>query len=370
MVNFKNVRAIKFAAEFDGMGCVNFDSSTQNYFLNANGLGSETTTNKNVLLAKKIFKNLVNDEGKNRAKFKYKVSSECIRHAMYEDVMPFQNPNISSVPTILYNAIAMPCYITRGYMFTPQNCNSLRKKSSVTVCDAVENGEWRSSLTFDFHSRTGEKNTSVKEDGDPKDTTIYNIENVGNITYTSEGYIDMTELQFIPADPLYDRMAIDADGGVNERIYLDALKRNLPTFDGNFDYYYIDNTYCQDEWAERGILLNTESVNYLVKDILKRIMNVNVIRRNAYFKFKSLKIAVIMDGGDTEQWIDITPSNVDTFNFEYFCKYSIADENKIAANKALVKQIEEEVKLARQEEKKRNKPSKKGKKIDVSSDVE
>lgn len=369
MVNFKNVRAVKFTAEFDGVGCVNFDSVDQRYFLNANGLGNSTTMNNNVVLAKKLFKNLVNEEGKNLAKFKYKVSSECVRHAMYEDVMPFQNPSISSIPTILYNAIAMPCYLTRGYMFPVKDKNALRKKSAVTVCDAVEKGDWRTKVVFDFHSRTGGKNTDTKELDDSKDTTIYNVENVGNITYTSEGFIDLTELQFIPADPLYDRMAVDSDGGSNERIYLDALKRNFPTFNGGFDYYYIDNTYCNDEWAERGILLDTESVNTMVKDVLKRVMNVNIVRKNAYFKFKSLKIAVIMDGGDIEQWIEVTPNNIDNFNFEYFCKYSLADENKIVANKNLVKQIEDEVKNRKKEEKK-NAKSNNGKKNDsVSTDV-
>jgi hypothetical protein len=359
MKNFKNVRAVKFTVEFDGMGCVNFDSKSQSFFLNSNGLWSEETKNGNILLAKKIFDNYVTSEGDTATRFKYKVSSECIRHAMYEDVMPFQNPNISSIPTILYNAIAMPCYISRGYMFTVKGKNSLRKKSAVTVCDAVEDGAWRNKLTFDFHSRTGEKNTEVKEKDDAKDTVIYNIENVGNITYKSEGYIDMTELQFIPGDPLYDRMAIDADGGVNEALYLNALKRNFPSFNGGFDYYYIDNTYSNDEWAERGILLDTESVNTMVKDILKRIINVNVVRRNAYFKFKSLKITVIMDDGEREENIEITSDNVMDFNFEYFRKYSVADEKKIAANKNIVKEVAEAIKEQKKEEKRQQQQNKK-----------
>ena len=367
MVNFKNVRAIEFVANFEGVGCVNFDSKSQRYFLNATGLGCDATMNDNVLLAKKIFKNVVDEDGKNKSLFKYKVSSECIRHAMYEDVMPFQNPSISSIPTIFYNALAMPCFLTRGYMFTPQDSNTLRKKSVVTVCDAFENGEWRNKLTFDFHTRSGQKDVSKKEEGDQKDTTIYNIENVGNLTYASEGYIDLTELQFIPGDPAYDRMGIDADGGVNERIYLEALKRNLPTFNGDFDYYYINNTYCGDEWAERGILLDTNSVNTLVKDILKRIMSVNIVRRNAYLKFKTLKIAVVMDGGNTEKWIEITPSNLNEFNFEYFCKYSMADENKIVANNELVNKIKAELKANKKEKKNKGK-SKKNE--DVSTNVE
>lgn len=358
-MEFKNVRAIEFVAEFDGVGCVNFDSKSQNYFLNTSGLGCDATFNENVKLAKKLFKNVVTPEGKNVSLFKYKVSSECLRHAMYEDVMPFQNPGIAAMPHVFYNAIAMPCYLTRGYTFTQKDANTLQKTSAVSITDAFENGEWHNKISFDFHSRSGEKDTTKKEDGEQKDTTIYNVENVGNNTYTSEGYIDLTELQFISADPLYSRMAIDADGGVNEQIYLNALKNNFPSFNGGFDYYYIKNTYSNDEWAERGILLDKDSVNFLVKDILKRIMNVNIIRRNAYLKFKSLSISIIMDGGMTEKKITITPDNIDDFTFEYFCKYSIADENKIKANKEMVKKMKENSKELKKKENSAKKETKK-----------
>lgn len=361
MVNFKNVRAVKFTAMFDGEGCVNFDSVSQRFFLNSNGLGSDFTQNKNIALAKKIFKNVVTPDGKNKTLFKYKVSSDCLRHAIYEDVMPFQNPSISSVPTILYNAIAMPCYITRGYLFTQKSSNSLKKRG-ITICDAYETGEWRDSISFDFHSRTGGKDTSVKEEDDSNDTTIYNIENIGINTYSSEGYIDLTELQFISADPLYDRMAVDADGGANEIIYLNALKRNLPTFNGNFDYYYIKNTYCNDEWAERGILLDKESVDFLIKDVFKHIMNVNITRRNAYFRFKSLCISVIMDDGVTENTITITPDNINDFTFEYSTKYFVADEAKIQANKDLMDQAKEISKQMKKDEKTAKEEAKKNKK--------
>lgn len=362
-MEFKNVRAIKFVAEFDGVGCVNFDSKAQSFFLNATGLGCEATFNDNVLLAKKIFKNVVTPEGKNMSLFKYKVSSECIRHAIYEDVIPFQNPAISSNPITLYNAIAMPCYITRGYMFSQKTSNTLRKKSIVTVCDAIENGDWRNKISFDFHSRSGGKDTSTKNDGEQKDTTIYNIENVGNNTYTSEGYIDLTELQFIPCDPLYDRMSVDADGGKNEEIYMNALKCNLPSFKGGFDYYYINNTYSNDHWAERGILLDKQSVDFLIKDVLKRIMNVNILRRNAYFRFKNLYISVIMNDGVTENMINITPNNINDFTFEYFCKYSIADESKITANKELARKAKEESKELKKKEKLSKEESKKKKNV-------
>ena len=347
---FKNVMGIEFNANFNSIGCVNFDAKDQRYFLNRNGLGSTITQNDNVKYAKKIFSQP--KEGK--LPFKYKVSSECIRHAMYADCQPFHNPSIVSAPQVLYRMIAHPSYITRGFVFTQKDKNSLKKSSPVTITDAIENHSWRTSIAFDFHSRSGAKDTTIKEEDDSRDTTIYYTENVGNNTYSLVGFMDLTEMQFMAADASYDRMAIDCDGGEYEQIFLNSLKSNFPSFNGGFDCYYQKCACVQDEWGERGILFDKQSVDFLVKDILKRVMNVNIHRNSAMFTFESLTITIIMDGGEKETF-EITNENIDNFVFEYYQKYLIADVQKIRANKELIerqKQEQKEAKKAKKESKK------------------
>lgn len=348
MRTFKNVRAIKFIAKFNGKGCVNFDSKEQKIFLkNTNLYGGKIYDN--CLFAKKIFKTEKNDNGETIYKFKYKVSSECLRNAMFKENIAFQNPNIAAVPHILYNAIAMPAEIIRGYMFTQGTKNTLHKSTVITICDAVEIGPWRNNIVFDFHSCSGEKNREVKNDNDASDTTIYNIENVGNLTYESQGYIDLTEAQFISGDVIYDRMAIDADGGANERIYLDALKRNLPSLDAKFDFYYMANNYFKDEWAERGIFLDIESINTLTLLTLKYLLNINIYRRNAQLNIDKLFIKVICDGNEESEEIEITPSNVNDFRFEYYRKYFPADADLIRKNRELIKEAKKLAKESKQD---------------------
>ena len=347
---FKEVRTVKFTAYFKGNGCVNFDSGDQSYFLSKSKLFNGKL-NKNVLLAKKAFKTCEDENGDIAYKFKFKVSSECLRHSIFEECMPFQNPNIMAIPHVLYNAIATPEYILRGYMFTQKNVNTLRKRSALTICDAIEEGAWRDTTVFDFHNRTGEKDQEVKNKDDAKDTTIYSIENVGNLTYKAEGFIDLTELQFISGDVIYDRMAVDADGGQNEIIYLDGLKRNFPTLSPKFDYYYMQSMYTKDEWAERGILLDNESVNMMTKMALKNIMKINIRHRNATLSFDKLIISVISNNGDCSDELEVT--NVDELTFDPYIKYLPADENIIRANKEMVVKAKERAK-ANKDKKKKN----------------
>ena len=355
MNKFKNVRAVKFTAYFKGNGCVNFDDVKQARFLEHANIYDQEVTN-NLLCAKKIFKTNEDKNGNTTYSFKFKVSSECLRHSIFEEHIPFQNPNIMAIPHVLYNAIATPEQIVRGYMYAQSGVNTLRKKSALTICDAIEEGSWRDKTTFDLHSCTGEKkkkenieeviidnenteevakDNKKKKKKEKSDTTLYSIENVGNITYKAEGFIDLTELQFISGDVVYDRMAVDVDGGKNEMIYLDALKRNFPSLNPKFDYYYINSNYTKDEWAERGILLDYDSVNNMVKMVLKNIMKVNINHRNASLVFDKLEINVISDNNNLSDKFEIK-DNLDSFNFEYYTKYLPADENIIRANKELV----------------------------------
>lgn len=341
MKRFNNVTSIKFNLNLDGSGCVNFDDKEQKWFLVANKLfGGESATNDNNCFSKKNF--YKDEDGK--VGFKHKVSSECLRHSIFESSMPYQNPTLQNIPEVMYAAIAHPDMILRGYTITRgKSENALRKKSVFSISDAEEIGPCRYSTSFDFHSRSGKKGTD-----NGSDTSIYKIENVGKLSYIAEGFINLSETQFISADLLYDRMAVDTNGGLHEKIYLSELKNNMVNFEPSFKYYYMNNSLTKDEWAERGILLNEESVDMLVKRLLRNILNISVNRRGAYLRATSLKLWVNTTDGDSTL-VDITLDNIDDFFFGCHCKYNEADAELIKKNIALseeygLKQIEKKAK--------------------------
>ena len=338
MKNFKNVSSIQFELTLNGEGCVNFDSTEQLEFLRSVGIvkyGDAGFFNNgkplsNILFSKKNFR--INQDD-NVTEYHVKVSSECLRNAIFKEGMPAQSPTIMSIPHVLYGAIAHPDSLLRGYMFADKK-GTIKKKSPLYLTDAEEVGAWRRYISTDFHSRSGQKESNEgKGKEDAKDNTIYKIENVGKVTYKAMGGIDVQELGFISADPIYDRMAVNVDGGANEAIYLDILSKNLNITKPDFKYYYLKNAYTADEWAERGILLNPDSVNTLINRVLKSILNISIIRRNAFLESSKLTLVVHTDNGS--ETIEVTKENVDDLFFECVTNYCEASEEKILANKEM-----------------------------------
>lgn len=356
---FKNVRSIQFELTLKGDGCVNFDSTEQLEYLRSVNIvkyGDSSFYNNgkalsNILFSKKTFR--TSPENDKIVEYHVKVSSECLRNAIFKEGMPFQSPTIMNIPHVLYSALAHPVSLVRGYMYASKTV-SLKKKSPLYITDAEEVGVWRRSIATDFHSRSGQKESNEgKGSDDSKDNSIYKIENVGKATYVAKGGIDVQELGFISADPIYERMAVNVDGGANEIIYLNTLSKNLNINTPEFKYYYLNNSYTGDEWAERGILLNNEAVNNLIKNTLQNILNISIIRRNAFLKTDKLTIYVYTDSG--VETVEVTDDNINSLNFEYVTNYLEASEDKIKSNKEISASMISKIK----EEKKKSSKSKK-----------
>lgn len=340
---FENVKTIGLRLELEGDGIVNADSSDQKDVIIKLGLGSNMDYScKNYQFAKKNF--YKDSEG--NPYFKYKVSSECLRHEIFKETMPDSNPLIKSIPQAFYPMLAMPDYIIRGLCFAEDKDNSVKSKSKLTLTDAEEVTSGHNYVPMEIHTRTGYKKTgngiSVADDEEKKkDTTVYNIEVLGHKTYKSYGFINLSELQFIPDDPMFDRMSLAVeDGSAEARIYLDALKRNMVNLDPSFGYYTKKGRYGGDEVAERGILLNQESVNMLVKRTLKNILDIQIMRRNASLKTTKLYITVNTADGISNE-IELTKENLNDFTFNYAQEYFEADEDKILANIKIMKDYEQ-----------------------------
>lgn len=334
---FKNVKGVAVKLFFNGDGCVNYDSSDQKHTLIK--LGIQSYLRDNVKLAKKTF---LTDEN-NKVVFKYKVSSECIRHACFKDEIAFENSRIADIPIVLYKAIASPALVLRGYMFTGDN--TIRKKSPVTITAATELGANRTVCDMEVHSTSGERDS----------TSLYYTENVGKSVYTADAHINLGELQFISNDTSYDRCAVGVDGGENENIYLTEMRKFYGD-DVHFDYYYMKNGLTQDEWAERGILLSKESVDFLTKNMLRRFFDINIYTHQAYFTFDHMEVKVICnnEGRFEEHIIELkNADDVDSFFFDYFSMYELADEGKIMANKEKLDMIKAAQKEAEKNEKKK-----------------
>lgn len=347
---FDNVKSLEFRVRLNGDGCVNYDSKEQMYTLANNGYRKGSGIfNENVKYAKKRF----NSDNT----FSYKQSSDCIKHEMYKDCMEFMNTRLSYIPMVLYRALAQSSYLMRGWVFT--DGAKISRKSCVTITDSVSDIK-HNYVDMEVHSTSGAKGEKPKDKDDKGNTSLFFEENVGKEQYSFDGYIDLTEIQFISLDPVFDRLNVDVDGGENEEIFLTALKENFGD-DIKIDYYYIKSSITEDEFAERGILLNRDAVDSMVKDTLKRIMNINIWRSNSYLKYDSITVYVNYNNGTREEIPIDNIEDLSNYYFNYFEKYQVADIEKIMNNKRIYEELKEKYNSKRKADKESQSKSKKSK---------
>ena len=87
--------------------------------------------------------------------------------------------------------------------------------------------------------------------------------------------------------------------------------------------------------------------------MLKNILNISIIRRNAFLETDKLTIYVYTDNGI--ETVDVTNDNIDSFNFEYVTNYLEASEEKIKSNKEISESMISKIK---EDKKKSSKPKK------------
>lgn len=314
MKTISNVKAIRFQVLFNGDGCVNYDAGEQKSTLSRFDLYAKSAYN-NQMFAKKEFGYDINGE----MGFKYKVSSECLRHNIFRKSMPFVTSLANTNPELLAKLHSQPDYILRGYMATRgEDKTALKRKSPLTITDAVEYSDyWRKFADFDFHSNAGDKGEKNDEKGN---TSIYKIENVGKLMYIADANLDVEELQFISCDPIYDRQAFDNEiKGKKENPYLEGLAKSMVDFTPEVKEYALDNDTLQmanekDQRGEFGVRLNQESVNMLIHRMFDLVRDVNIYKRNAMFEFsKFISVKIVT----TDGVVEIHPDEIDDLYFEY-----------------------------------------------------
>ena len=369
MEKIKNVKSIQIKGELEGRGIVNFDSKEQRYAISAFNLMKEMGAemlHDNIKLGKKSFKYegkktiTINKEGDTKEidSYSYKnlISSACLRHATYQNDVEMVNSSIMLNEIILSNYVTSFVGLTRGYLFAQtagKNLPTIKRTSCLTLTDAIESNNAKSVMSIGT-------TMGVR---DNKSMT-YN-ETVGDIEYDFSGSINPKTLQFISTDLFFDRLAMFPDwlkNGMFDNCMTKHYGDKAQYKTGHFTHQaqYLTKTIC-----ENGVLLNNDFTVYLIKETLKRLLRINIIRSTAYAKIKELKIRLVDDilMDEEEGWItlnsDADIDNLDFSVFEYFEETTDEDFNER-------KIIEEEYKKISEENKKEQDAKSKSKKAKKS----
>jgi hypothetical protein len=348
------VKHVNFNVTLEGNGIVNFDSGEQKYLWNreskAGFKNKFTSADNNNMYAKKHY--IRNENGE--LDYKIKLSSDCLRNAIFSGDAIATNPSITHHSVLLNSFIGSTLGLVRGYMFATKT-NILKRKSPLTITSATQTNDAESYM--EFFSRSGMK--KIGDDSGTKDTTIFNKETIGDITYEAKGFINIQSLQFLSSDPIFDRFSFNSD---EFELLKTFLSGNLPKFDSEMGYYSLKTSAI--DVAEFGIKLNQENIIFLIKETLKRILSINILRSGSFAKTTGLTIELVYDpiNSITNKSITINSiEDIDNLDFEVEEFYILADESEAKKQREL---IEERIKLEAKQKEDTKKEGKKSKKED------
>ncbi|MEN6624247.1 MAG: hypothetical protein ABFD50_22210, partial [Smithella sp.] len=273
---------------------------------------------------------------------KLKISSDCLRNAIFSMDFPFQNNTIMHSKRLLNRSIASVAGLLRGYMFEAVGFTGLKRKSPVIIVDAEQT--CNSLSTIDLHSTSGAKKKNYNDD--TAGTSFFYKETIGSVEYGFYGAINLTELQFISLSEVFDRMAVNPDEF--EDLYRPHLEKSIGEKVADPGYYLMKNAV--NPLPEEGVLLTQAQTIFLVKEFFKRLLSLNITRSaSAYASLSGLQVKYvrnpITDKMDSEDgWIII--KEIDDIKIDHITTAyeSISD----LAAKEMLNDIEDGMRQARQ----------------------
>lgn len=301
-----SVRSIMFKFVVKGKGIVNYGSKEDGRTLwDVMPEWRGVLRHKNFKIAKHIINKIgVDEKGDATYDIKLKVSSACIRNAIFSGDQPFHNPDLIHAPKALIKLIGSVVGVLRGYMFEVKG-GGIKRKSPITITDAIQIGNEKP--TMDIGTQTCPKNPDSEGKKDLEENSglsMHYKESVGNVEYLAQGAIDLCELQFISLSQKYDRLAVNPD-------YFEEYKATLEKVVGGEikKGFFVRGI---NGLPEEGILLNDEQCKKLIKEFFKKLLGFRIVRGGggmaemSQLKLKLLKNPIEDRFSSEEGWYKVS----------------------------------------------------------------
>lgn len=305
---YLRTREILFKLNLDGNGIVNFDDTAQKIFLSKNCQWQENYKNDNLKFSKKAFYKEKDNDGNEVTKYKVKIDSTCLRHALFERDCKISNPKVMMNDELFAYYVSSIVAIVRGFMYTNKKDIGFARSSAITITSAIENGG--AVPYMEVHSNYCADGTSVREEkDDKKKTSFYYSENVGDTFYEAKGAIDLSKLQFMSCDPQFGRMSFKSEWIEGENnLFEKVFKEHYGQVPYEVGYYNTNTGTYRSEFSEQGIKFNDQFVRYLLKEILQRLATLKINRSMGYANVCALQCKAVTDGFSTfddNGWVNI-----------------------------------------------------------------
>jgi len=311
----QKIKNILFEMDIEGRGVINHDSNAQKHYHKEFKTPLSFDGNfDNVNFAKKNFyytgetttKNYSdNTVVKKNVEYKLKMSTDCVKAYMFDDEIIARTSKVQYDEQTLYMFLASPYTILTGHLLTNKP-ETLKRASALKMVDAIQTNDAISSI--EVFSGRGERDS----------TSLFYKETVGDITYNTYGNFDLEQLQFISCDQIYDRYSFNPD---RYEMFKQFASLNFNDFDSDFGKYIKKTNTIRI--SERGVKLSDNVIVQIVKYGLKRLLDFDAWKRDAFAKTKSLRIKFIENGltdkYGNQGWIEIKSyEDIEKLDFSVF----------------------------------------------------
>ena len=337
-------KLITFKMELKGRGVVNYDSfdCQKSFLTNHCDVERSRYRHNNVKVAKKdpfkltepIVKTDINGNIIRVVDCDYnlKISSDCLKNAIFSDDAQIHNTKVYLSNPVLAHYTTSIHKLLRGYASLSTDV-PLTRKSALFISDAIQTSG--AQILLECHSNSGPK----EKTDDEGSTSLYYLEQVGHTHYEAEGTIKLKELQFMSADPSFGRMMLKPEWFEGESpLITRAFEAHYGKAPFKIGYFTSSTTTYSKRVAEFGIRLSDDFIKFLVREQLKRLLNMHIIRARGIAYTTNLKVKLVEDGlganfESNEGWIEINADNVDSFDFDMFDFYDESSEELVSETK-------------------------------------
>lgn len=289
MKSVKTVKSLLFKVKMDGIGTVNFDGSDARW--NVSRYGNPAIynlyggKNNNIKVAKSEYRQVGTDEnGAPLYKRTLKISSECLRHAIFERDYDVINGRIMRNDAFLSSFISSPAALLRGYMFADDK-ETIKAKSPVTIGAAIETSG--AVITPEVGSVSGDKG----------DTSLFYTENTGRTKYETKGFVNLKQLEFLSCDNFFERRAVKSPWVETENGMLNtAFRQRYGKVPYSLGIYTATANAFTKHIGERGLHFSIDFRKYLIVEFFKRLLSVNITRSGSFAKVSEISVKPVYDG--------------------------------------------------------------------------
>ena len=302
MESVKTVKGLLFKVKMDGIGTVNFDDSDARFIVSryGNPATKEPYSNSNIKVAKSEYRQVGTDEnGTPLYKRTLKISSECLRHAIFEKDYDVTNGRIMRNDAFLSSFISSPAALLRGYMFADDK-ETIKAKSPVTIGAAIETSG--AVITPEIGTVSGDK----------EKTSLFYTENTGRTKYETKGFVNLKQLEFLSCDIFFERRAVKSSWVETENGLLNvAFKQRYGKVPYSLGVYTATANAFTKHIGEYGLHFNMDFRKYLIVEFFKRLLSVNITRSGSFARVSEISVKPVYDGlKDTfesnDGWVDLS----------------------------------------------------------------